>query len=140
MANLTMTDVAYNCLSKRKKGMEFIKLYDEVIKTLEIPENLQKKKRAQFYSELMLDNRFANLDNKSNGEIIIKDNIKLGYMLQQDALFNWKTVLDNCLLGLEINNLNNKDYVLKLLNTYGLKDFINSYPNNLSGGMRQRVV
>ena len=64
MANLTMTDVAYNCLSKRKKGMEFIKLYDEVIKTLEIPENLQKKKRAQFYSELMLDNRFANLDNK----------------------------------------------------------------------------
>lgn len=64
MANQTMTDVAYTCLSKRKKGMEFIKLYDEVIKTLAIPENLQKKKRAQFYSELMLDNRFANLDNK----------------------------------------------------------------------------
>ena len=36
--------------------------------------------------------------------------------------------------------MDNKDYVLKLLNTYGLKDFINSYPNNLSGGMRQRVV
>lgn len=85
-------------------------------------------------------NILANLDNKSNGEIILKDNIKLGYMLQQDALFNWKTVLDNCLLGLEINKLNNKDYVLKLLNTYGLKDFINSYPNNLSGGMRQRVA
>ena len=85
-------------------------------------------------------NILANLDTKSNGEIIIKDNIKLGYMLQQDALFNWKTVLDNCLLGLEINKLNNKDYVLKLLNTYGLKDFINSYPNNLSGGMRQRVA
>lgn len=85
-------------------------------------------------------NILANLDNKSNGEIILKDNIKLGYMLQQDALFNWKNVLDNCLLGLEINKLNNKDYVLKLLNTYGLKDFINSYPNNLSGGMRQRVA
>lgn len=85
-------------------------------------------------------NILANLDNKSNGEIILKDNIKLGYMLQQDALFNWKTVLDNCLLGLEINKMNNKDYVLKLLNTYGLKDFINSYPNNLSGGMRQRVA
>ena len=85
-------------------------------------------------------NILANLDNKSNGEIILKNNIKLGYMLQQDALFNWKTVLDNCLLGLEINKLNNKDYVLKLLNTYGLKDFINSYPNNLSGGMRQRVA
>ena len=102
-------------------------------------------------------NILANLDNKSDGEIIINDNIKLGYMLQQDALFNWKTiklgymlqqdalfnwktVLENCLLGLEINKLNNKDYVLKLLNTYGLKDFINSYPNNLSGGMRQRVA
>lgn len=85
-------------------------------------------------------NILANLDNESSGEIIIKDNIKLGYMLQQDALFNWKTVLDNCLLGLEINKLNNKDYVLKLLNTYGLKDFINSFPNNLSGGMRQRVA
>ena len=85
-------------------------------------------------------NILANLDTKSDGEIIINDNIKLGYMLQQDALFNWKTVLDNCLLGLEINKMNNKDYVLKLLNTYGLKDFINSYPNNLSGGMRQRVA
>lgn len=85
-------------------------------------------------------NILANLDNKSDGEIIIKDNIKLGYMLQQDALFNWKTVLDNCLLGLEINKMNNKDYVSKLLKTYGLKDFINSYPNNLSGGMRQRVA
>lgn len=85
-------------------------------------------------------NILANLDSKSDGEILINDNIKLGYMLQQDALFNWKTVLDNCLLGLEINKMNNKDYVLKLLNTYGLKDFINSYPNNLSGGMRQRVA
>lgn len=85
-------------------------------------------------------NILANLDNKSDGEIIIKDNVKLGYMLQQDALFSWKTVLDNCLLGLKINKMNNKDYVLKLLNTYGLKDFLNSYPNTLSGGMRQRVL
>ena len=85
-------------------------------------------------------NILANLDNKSDGEIIIKDNVKLGYMLQQDALFSWKTVLDNCLLGLKINKMNNKDYVLKLLNTYGLKDFLNSYPNTLSGGMRQRVA
>lgn len=88
-------------------------------------------------------NILANLDNKSDGEIIFNNDIKMGYMLQQDALFNWKTVLDNCLLGLEINkNLTkeNKQYVLDLLNNYGLKDFINSYPNNLSGGMRQRVL
>lgn len=88
-------------------------------------------------------NILAGLDTKSSGEIILSDNTKIGYMLQQDALFNWKTVLENCLLGLEINkNLTkeNKDYVLDLLNTYGLKDFINSYPNTLSGGMRQRVA
>ena len=64
-------------------------------------------------------NILANLDNKSDGEIIFNNDIKMGYMLQQDALFNWKTVLDNCLLGLEINkNLTkeNKQYVLDLLN------------------------
>ena len=88
-------------------------------------------------------NILAELDTKSSGEIILNKNTKMGYMLQQDALFNWKTVLDNCLLGLKINKnitIENKDYVLELLNTYGLKDFINSYPNTLSGGMRQRVA
>ncbi len=88
-------------------------------------------------------NILAGLDTKSKGDIILNEKTKIGYMLQQDALFNWKTVLENCLLGLEINkNLTkeNKDYVLDLLNTYGLKDFINSYPNTLSGGMRQRVA
>lgn len=82
------------------------------------------------------------LEEKSGGSIKIKDNFKIGYMLQQDSLFEWRNILNNCLLGLEINNdLNkdNKNYVLKLLNTYGLKEFIYSYPDNLSGGMRQRV-
>ena len=88
-------------------------------------------------------NILANLDNKSDGKIILKDNIKIGYMLQQDCLFDFRTVLDNCLLGLEINhtlNEENKKYVIELLKTYGLGDFINSYPNSLSGGMRQRVA
>lgn len=88
-------------------------------------------------------NILADLDTKSEGTIELDNNIKTGYMLQQDALFNWRTVLDNCLLGLEItNSLNekNKNYVINLLNNYGLKEFINNYPNTLSGGMRQRVV
>ena len=70
-------------------------------------------------------------------------NNTIGYMLQNDALFEWLNVLDNCLLGLKIKNeLTNesKEYVLKLLNKYGLKDFIYSYPSSLSGGMRQRVA
>ena len=86
----------------------------------------------------------ANLEEKSSGEIKFNvDNPKIGYMLQQDALLEWKTVLENCLLGLEITkklNKTSKENVLSLLKKYGLKDFINSYPNSLSGGMRQRVA
>ena len=83
------------------------------------------------------------LEEKSGGDIILKPDTKIGYMLQQDSLFEWRTIVDNCLLGLEINKNLNKDtkqHVINLLNTYGLKDFIYSYPDNLSGGMRQRVV
>ena len=85
----------------------------------------------------------CNLEEKSGGNIIFSDNVKLGYMLQQDCLFEWRNIFENCLLGLEINNevnLNTKNKVIELLTTYGLKDFIYSYPDNLSGGMRQRVA
>ena len=84
----------------------------------------------------------SGLDNKTSGSIEIKDNKKIGYMLQQDALFDWRTVLNNCLIGLEIKNIKtteNINYVKDLLETYGLKEFINSYPTSLSGGMRQIV-
>ena len=83
------------------------------------------------------------LENKTSGTINFKDDTKIGYMLQQDSLFSWRNVLNNCLLGLEINktlNEENKEYVINLLKSYGLKDFIHSYPDNLSGGMRQRVA
>ena len=83
------------------------------------------------------------LDTKSDGNIILKDNISIGYMLQKDCLFEWRNILNNCLLGLEINktlNSTSKNKVINMLETYGLKDFINSYPDNLSGGMRQRVA
>lgn len=85
----------------------------------------------------------SGLEQISGGTINFKDDIKVGYMLQQDALFEWKTILKNCLLGLEIKKEvteENKQYVINLLSNYGLKEFINSYPNNLSGGMRQRVA
>lgn len=83
------------------------------------------------------------LEEKSDGSIILKDNKKIGYMLQHDSLFEWRSILNNCLLGLELNKQNteeNKNYVLDLLNNYGLKDFINNKPSELSGGMRQRVA
>ena len=88
-------------------------------------------------------NILCNLDKPTSGQIILGNNAKIGYMLQQDCLFPWLTIFDNCCIGLKIENKltkENKEYVKNLLYTYGLKDFINSYPNSLSGGMRQRVA
>ena len=86
----------------------------------------------------------SNLEQLTDGKIeFSRDNIKIGYMLQSDSLFPWRTILENCLIGLEINNTltkENKERVISLLNTYGLGDFINKYPSSLSGGMRQRVA
>lgn len=86
----------------------------------------------------------SNLESKSDGTIsFYKDDIKLGYMLQKDALFPWKTILENCLIGLEINHTLNeetKKRVIRLLNTYGLGEFMDKYPDSLSGGMKQRVA
>lgn len=85
----------------------------------------------------------SNLEKKTNGEILLNKNLKIGYMLQKDSLFPWRTILENCLIGLEItNSLNDttKKRVIRLLETYGLKEFMNKYPDSLSGGMRQRVA
>ena len=88
-------------------------------------------------------NIIGGIDTKSGGNIKMQDNIKIGYMLQNDCLFPWLNILDNCLLGLKIgNNLSeeNINYVKELLDTYGLNDFMYKYPSSLSGGMRQRVA
>lgn len=85
----------------------------------------------------------SNLLDKSDGEINILGDYQIAYMLQNDSLLPFLTILDNALLGLKVNkNLTkeNKEYVINLLNTYGLGDFINKYPSSLSGGMKQRVA
>ncbi len=64
-------------------------------------------------------------------------------MLQKDQLLDWRTTLENVTLGLEIQkNLKEESYQLidNMLNTYELSSFRNSYPSELSGGMRQRVA
>jgi NitT/TauT family transport system ATP-binding protein len=81
-------------------------------------------------------------EEKSSGNIYYYDK-SIGYMLQEDCLFDWLNILDNCLLGLKIKKIltkENKDYVYYLLEKYGLKDFMYQYPKSLSGGMRQRVA
>jgi NitT/TauT family transport system ATP-binding protein len=85
----------------------------------------------------------SNLISKSSGEIFLKNNYKVAYMLQDDCLLPFRTVLENCLIGLEVNNMLNEEnikYVKYLLDKYGLGCFMNKYPNNLSGGMRQRCA
>ncbi len=83
------------------------------------------------------------LEEKSSGNVIFKNKVKVGYMFQEDALLPWLTVFENCILGLKIQKQNNRDnisYVNKLLKKYGLYEFKNSYPKELSGGMRQRCA
>lgn len=77
------------------------------------------------------------------GNCILHDNISMGYMLQHDHLFEWRTIYENVTLGLEINHklsTENKQYVLSLLETYGLIDFKDKKPSELSGGMKQRAA
>ena len=83
----------------------------------------------------------AGLENKKSGEIYV--NGKIGYMLQKDNLLEWRTIYKNVLLGLEIQKSltpQNKEYVIELLKKYGLYEFKDKYPRQLSGGMRQRVA
>lgn len=91
----------------------------------------------------------AGLIKPSGGKILLGGaevngvNPRIGYMLQKDQLFEWRTVLANVLLGLEIKKMKtpqNVEYAKLLLEKYGLKDFMKSYPRNLSGGMRQRAA
>lgn len=78
-----------------------------------------------------------------NGAEIGNTSTHIGYMLQKDHLFEWRTVYSNVTLGLELkHNLHEqeKENVRKMLDTYGLSSFSKSRPSQLSGGMRQRAA
>lgn len=67
----------------------------------------------------------------------------IGYMLQKDHLFPWRTIEKNVFLPLEIKKSatkERKEYALSLLKKYGLYEFKDNYPDELSGGMRQRAA
>lgn len=84
----------------------------------------------------------AGFEKPSSGEVNI-DSRNIGYMFQKDQLYEWRTILNNCLLGLEIKKKKTKENVEKvrdMLRKYGLEKFENYYPRQLSGGMRQRAA
>jgi NitT/TauT family transport system ATP-binding protein len=94
-------------------------------------------------------NIIAGLFEPDSGEILLDgvptDGLRgrVGYMMQKDLLFPWRTVLQNVLLGLQVRGkpaAESKELAREYLSTFGLTGFENSYPRQLSGGMRQRVA
>ncbi|HLR52400.1 MAG TPA: ABC transporter ATP-binding protein [Candidatus Avamphibacillus sp.] len=91
----------------------------------------------------------AGIMKHTSGDVLLNDKpisdneLEIGYMLQQDYLFPWKTIMENILIGPKINkeNLESvKPRALNLLRDVGLQHVADAYPDSLSGGMRQRVA
>ena len=92
----------------------------------------------------------AGLLTPSSGQIILdekpikKNDDRIGYMFQRDHLFEWRTIWQNIILGLELQHLKKDEkkvaFAEELLKKYDLYNFINKKPRQLSGGMRQRVA
>lgn len=91
----------------------------------------------------------SGLEKKTSGKVYIEGeetaevSSKIGYMLQRDSLLEWRTIYENVMLGLEIRHIRNKEnetYAKELLEKYRLYEFKDKFPNQLSGGMRQRVA
>ena len=91
----------------------------------------------------------AGLDQEREGRIILDGeemfgpNPKIGFVFQEYSLFPWRTVIDNIAFGLEMNGIGREERYRtaeRYLVLVGLEQFKNSYPSELSGGMRQRVA
>lgn len=77
---------------------------------------------------------------KMNGEDITNKTGHISYMPQHESLLPWRTVLQNVVLGQELKGIKEKDRATAMLVKAGLSDVINAYPDELSGGMQQRVA
>lgn len=91
----------------------------------------------------------AGLITPEEGQILLhnmpfdKSFAHIGYMLQRDSLLEWRTIYKNILLGLEVTHQctpEKKQLVNDMIRSYGLENFKNSHPSQLSGGMRQRAA
>ena len=147
MKNPYKLEILHSTKIFKKNGKEFVALKDT---TLQIPE-------GRFISIIgpsgcgksTLFNIIAGLTKPTYGQVLLDGQDimgktgHVGYMLQKDLLLPWRTILENIVLGLEVKGGKRKDNIAKampLINKYGLKGFENHYPNELSGGMRQRAA
>ena len=133
---IKVTDLCQNFYSKEGelqvlKNINFSLLQGEILALLG-PSGAGKSTILNILTKLL---------KPTSGDVVI--NGKIGYMFQRDHLLEWRSIMDNITIGLEIQK--NKDSkamerVEELLKTYDLWDFRNMYPKELSGGMRQRVA
>lgn len=78
-----------------------------------------------------------------DGQKVVASGGNVGYMLQRDNLFEWRTIESNVMLGLSIQKKSDAvshKYAIDMLDKYGLGEFKNAFPTQLSGGMRQRAA
>ena len=96
-----------------------------------------------------LFNALAGLVPRQSGQLLLEgrpvDNLlgRVAYMQQKDLLLPWRTTLDNAILGLELKGVSRKTahhQALELLDDFGLRGFDRHFPDQLSGGMRQRAA
>lgn len=135
-------------------GMKYQSLNGEIIAIENISISVEK---GEFISivgpsgcgKSTLLSLIAGLISPTSGYVTVNDkevsgaSSEVGYMLQKDHLFDWRTIYGNIILGLEVKkalSAENKDYIMELLKTYGLYEFKDKYPSQLSGGMRQRAA
>jgi NitT/TauT family transport system ATP-binding protein len=86
-------------------------------------------------------NIISGLMDSSDGRVVVNGNI--GYMFQTDNLFEWRTIYKNITLGLEVRGKvseKDKERIDNLINKYGLSEFRDKHPSEISGGMRQRCA
>lgn len=132
----------YHTLNEETLAIEDLSLnvHDKEFLTIVGPSGCGKSTVLSIISGLL---PFSGGEVKFNTQNTEKNAAPVGYMLQRDYLFEWRTIKQNVILGLEIKKTLNDEsraYAVELLKKYGLGEFMDYYPNQLSGGMRQKAA
>lgn len=144
MAFLTLQNVSHYYFSKNNytKALENINLSIEAGEFISIlgPSGCGKSTILSIVARLIKQTEgIVQLDGKNH----FTSPLAVGYMLQQDYLFPWKTIIENVLIGPTVTKTVSPQMIEKateMLNEVGLSDVLHEYPSALSGGMRQRVA